>query len=66
MKVGDLVKWDWCLNEINSFQSEFSGVIVNSSFFKNGSSQVEVFTVFTNDNEVINIRKDDPSLKLVK
>ena len=66
MKVGDLVHWEWCLNEIDSFQAEYKGIIVKSKFIKNAKERIEVFTVFTCDNEILNIRKDDPSLKLIK
>ena len=66
MKVGDLVHWEWCLNEIDSFQAEYKGIIVKSKFIKNAKERIEVFTVFTSDNEILNIRKDDPSLKLIK
>lgn len=66
MKVGDMVHWEWCLNEIDSFQAEYKGIIVKSKFIKNAKERIEVFTVFTSDNEILNIRKDDPSLKLIK
>ena len=66
MKVGDLIKWSWHL-DTDWAQTHFMGVIVGSKLYKmaNGLDKCIVFQVLDNTGQVIQVREDEATLKLI-
>ena len=66
MKVGDLIKWSWHL-DTDWAQTHFMGVIIGSKLYKmaNGLDKCIVFQVLDNTGQVIQVREDEATLKLI-
>ncbi len=66
MKVGDLIKWSWHL-DTDWATTHFMGVIVGSKLYKmaNGLDKCIVFQVLDNTGQVIQVREDEATLKLI-
>ena len=63
MKVGDLVKWSWCLG-YGWERTSFLGVIV-SEHLHCGHGKVRIFGVLATDGTIVDVRADDGTLEAV-
>ena len=64
MKVGDLVKWSWCLG-YGWERTSFLGVIVSSHHYPDSFEIIRIFSVLDTDGDIVSIRADDGTLEKV-
>ena len=66
VKVGDLVKWTWHLGT-DWAQTHFMGIVIGTRTYNPYGScgEVIVFQVLDNSGQVIQVREDEQSLKLI-
>ena len=62
MKVGDMVKWSWCLGG-GWERTEFRGLVVST--IETDYNNMVVLVVLVDDGAILDVRDDEEDLELV-